>query len=252
MTGNNVYYAQGVALAGLESIIEDTKGLLRRLTTIRVDDALGRMLTYFIYKQLDHAMSVHKISPSMDVVLMARTMLDGLINISWVLEAPEERVKDWFDFTAVDNFELLQRKFENKVEVSQEDQKEIQEAYDAVKERFLKPNSNRHYDNFRRGKSLKSIAEGNPVLKNLYKGSYKYFSDWAHWGSQSLHHAVIQTPNVISYYEDDHSYLIPAVIAARHSLYETAMVANTHFRLDYEGILKANYESHDVEISKIL
>jgi len=252
MTENKEYLAQGIVLAALESIIEDAKFTLGKLNTMRRDDGLGRMITSFFYKQLDHAISVHKLSPSMDVVLITRTMIEGLMNLSWVMDNPDERVQDWFDYTAINNFELLSRKLEDGVLVSQTEKDDIETAYARVKDRFLQPNGKKHYENFRRGKSLRDIAENDDMLKSFYIGIYKYFSDWSHWGPQSLYHALIQTPDEISYYEDNHTYLIPAVIAARECLFRTITVANNHFNLGCEEMLNKNYQAHDVEIGKIL
>ena len=194
------------------------------------------MITYFIYKQLDHAMSVIKLDPSMDAGLVVRTMIEGVINLTWVLEKPDERVKDWFDYSTVYDFKLLERKESGGSLVSEDDKKEVIENYQQSAAAFLKRNGKPH-DSFRKGENLGNISKNNNDLEYFYQ-NYKWFSDWVHWGSQSLRHAIEEKQDEISYYEDDHVYRIPALVIAFASLLDIAVKTNEHFELEQTGSLE--------------
>lgn len=219
-----------IARKHLRALIEQTKVILGQYTYFKKADLTGRMITYFIYKQLDHAMSVMKLDPSMDDVLIARTMIEGVINLTWALEKPDERVKDWFDYSVVYDFKLLERKVSGGSLVSEEDKKEVIENYQQSAAAFLK-RTGRPHDNFRKGKNLGNISKNNNDLEYFYQ-NYKWFSDWVHWGSPSLRHVIEEKPDEISYYEDDHVYRMPALLIAFASLLDIAVKTNEHFKLE--------------------
>ena len=225
-----------IARKHLNGLIEQTKVMLGQHTSFKKGDLTGRMITYFIYKQLDHAMSVIKLDPSMDAGLVVRTMIEGVINLTWVLEKPDERVKDWFDYSTVYDFKLLERKESGGSLVSEDDKKEVIENYQQSAAAFLKRNGKPH-DSFRKGENLGNISKNNNDLEYFYQ-NYKWFSDWVHWGSQSLRHAIEEKQDEISYYEDDHVYRIPALVIAFASLLDIAVKTNEHFELEQTGSLE--------------
>ncbi|HRC26658.1 MAG TPA: hypothetical protein PKX87_04410, partial [Alphaproteobacteria bacterium] len=61
--------------SSLTDLVEQSKILLSGHKSVRKEDLVGRLITYFMFKQLDHAMSVLKLDPSMDMVLISRTMI---------------------------------------------------------------------------------------------------------------------------------------------------------------------------------
>ncbi|MDG4544025.1 MAG: DUF5677 domain-containing protein [Rickettsiales bacterium] len=226
-----------IAKKHLSNLIEATKLMLQKHTSFPKDDLAGRMITYFIFKQLDHAMSVIKLDPSMDAGLVSRTMIEGVINLSWALEKSSERVRNWFDYSAVYDFKLLEQQNSSGSFVSEKDKTEVNENYEQNAHTFLTKNGNKHHDNFRKGKSLRDIIQGNVSLEGFYS-NYQYFSDWAHWGSQSLRHAIIESVEDISYYESEHVYRVPALVIAFVSLLDIAVKTNEHFKLKHVEALE--------------
>lgn len=225
-----------IAKQNLSDLIEQTKIMLQKHESFKKDDLTGRMITYFIFKQLDHAMSVIKLDPSLDAVLVVRTMIEGVINLSWALEKPNERVKNWFDYSVVYDFQLLKKKITNGSIVSDEDKREIEENYENNAKPFLKKDG-RPYENFRKGIGLGGISKTNTDLEFFYE-SYQYFSDWVHWGSQSLRHVVQEGSNDISYYESEHAYRVPALIMAFASLLDIATKTNEYLHLGQNEIFE--------------
>lgn len=225
------------AKENLSTLIEQTKILLDKHTSFKKEDLTGRMITYFIFKQLDHAMSVMRLDPSMDAVLIARTMIEGVINLTWVLENPDERVKNWFDYSAVYDFKLLEQKENGGSFVSEHDKNKTIKNFESHAPIFLKRNGQKHHDNFRKGENLGNISKNNTNLEYFYQ-NYKWFSDWVHWGSQSLGQVIEEKSDEISYYEDNHVYRVPALVIAFASLLDIAIKTNEHFELHQDDALQ--------------
>lgn len=226
-----------LAKKNLITLVEQTKVMLRQHVSFEKSDLTGRMITYFIYKQLDHAMSVIKLDPSMDTVLIARTMIEGVINLTWVLEQPETRVEDWFNYSSVYDFNLLKDKESGGSFISDNDRNNVLENYEKNASAFLTKKGNRHHDNFRKGNNLSNISKDNTDLEYFYQ-NYKYFSDWVHWGSQSLRHVIDEQENEISYYEQEHIYRAPALVIAFGSLLDIVAKTSEHFGLEQDEALE--------------
>ena len=173
----------------------------------------------------------------MDAVLISRTMIEGVINLSWILEKPNERVGDWFDYSSVYDFQLLEEKKNNGSFVSTEDEKKVTDNHKRNAERFLTKKGYKHHVNFRKRENLGSISNNNTDLKYFYY-NYKRFSDWIHWGSQSLQQAFKEESNKLSYYESDHIYRVPALLVAFASLLNIVNKTNEHFKLQQSEVLE--------------
>lgn len=224
--------AEGVKNS-LSDLVQRVEVLLSKHKSFQKNDRLDRLITYFMFKQLDHAHSVLKLDPSTDVALISRTMIDGVINLSWIMEEPDKRAKDWFDFSVMSDFTLLERKEKNGSTISTSDREEIKKNYDDYK---LSKKGGPH-PNFRCGKSLKNIADSDDKLKGYYE-SYGYMSDWAHWGVQSLTNAFREDGSGLSYHVDSHPYRVPALMCAFASLLDIAVITNEHFKLEQESSLE--------------
>jgi len=205
-------------------------------SSFQQNDNVGRLITYFMLKQRHHAMSVIKLDPSMDMALIARTMIEGVMTLSWALEKPEERCGNWFKYSYVDDYKLLQKKKKSGIKVSLEDEERVIQNYNNYASEFLKKNSKRHHDNFRKGANLGNILKDNTDLEYFYQ-HYKYFSDWAHWGSQSLDQVVNEGFNELSYNESNHGYRYAALRVSFASLLMIASKTNVYFELNQDEAL---------------
>lgn len=231
----------------LQKLIELSKEILSTHNKFDRIDLAGRMITYFMHKQLDHAISVTKLDPSMDIILIARTMIEGVGNLTWALEDKGKRVRDWFDYSAVYDYELLERKDENGSYVSQADRTDVGSAFKNLGQTFLTKRGNRHHDNFRRGVTIADTLKSDPNIRYLYA----YFSDWVHWGSQSLRTAMHEENTCISYYETNHPYRIPALMTAFNCLHIIFDIANDHFKLGFDTKLQVAKEDF-ISLAKAL
>lgn len=236
----------------LESLIMLSDDLLLTHNSLDATDMTGRLITYFMLKQREHAISVTKLYPSIDIILIIRTMIEGTINLSWVLEKKEERVKDWFDFSAAYNSKILAAKEKYSSSVTAADKQEILKRQEELDNKFFKKsNRKKTHDNFRCSKSLRDIASGKPALEDLYEG-YQHFSDWTHWGSSMN----IYSQDNKEIFGDIKNYYgtKAALIYALESLLVTCQFTNNHFKLGFETTLNdevnslINYLKQDREV----
>lgn len=84
---------------------------------IRQDDDLGFMTIQFLYKQLQHTESVLMLIPRRDAGLIARAVIDGLYQLLWTIQLPEERAKQWRSFSTIHDWRLIQGRLREGIPV---------------------------------------------------------------------------------------------------------------------------------------
>lgn len=229
------------AKQNLSALIDLTNRLLDQHTSIQKNSHLDRLMTYFLFKQLDHACSVMKLDPSADIILIARIMIEGVLNLDWVLKKPDERAQSWFDYACVHDHNLLQYKIANGFNVSDADREKVTATYEANSPKFRIKGKNKLYDNFRCGHTLSQLAD-ECELKDFYD-FYKVFSDWVHWGSPSLQYMFKNDGTKLSYYESDHVYREQSLRMAILSLHHIVNIANKHFNLGFDSKLNETLQT---------
>jgi hypothetical protein len=73
-------------------------------------DHLAFMALCFLSKQIDHTRSVLALIPSRDVVLIARSMIEGLCQLLWAAEDPDRLPLQWRAFAWVHDWRVMQTK----------------------------------------------------------------------------------------------------------------------------------------------
>ncbi len=76
---------------------------------IRRRSHLRFMLASFAVKQIEHSRSILKLDQSIDTVLVARSMLEGLCHLLWALKLPRRRPLMWRTFVFVLDWRLLRQ-----------------------------------------------------------------------------------------------------------------------------------------------
>jgi Family of unknown function (DUF5677) len=205
-----------------------------RSLTIQESDDFGFMAVQFLYKQMHHAESVLCLVPRRDAGLIARTMIDGLYQLLWAFQAPEERGQLWRSFSIIHDWRLIQARLREGIPV---DEKDIRRNEVGLKEfgashRLKKPKagSTDPYNKRWHGITLKDMAD--VVSRELYGGPYAELSDWEHWGVASIGESFERENDRVTVDRDSDRVAGMSLLAAFQCLLETLEVADVHLGLN--------------------
>ena len=214
--------------------------------SIREDADFGFMAIQFLYKQIQHTESVLLLIPRRDAGLIARTMIEGLYQLLWASQEPEERARRWRSFSVIHNWRLIQGRQGEGVPV---DEAEIRKNEALLKvfgdqHRLNNPRANSpdpYHKNWRGGVSLADMADA-VIGRKLYDGSYAELSDWAHWGLSGIGDAISQENNHITVNTNSDRIAGLSLLAAFLCLLQTLALADVHCSLNLAEIIQ-NLES---------
>lgn len=149
------------------------------------------MLVSFAVKQIEHSHSLLRLEPSVDTVLIARSMLEGLAQLLWAMKQPRRRPLMWRAFPFVSDWRLLQEQRSQGLMI------------DPMLERRIREGIRRYGNWFLTKEARQALAAGRPLrndpyAKNWYgeretdifrnvggatllEGAYGPFSEWHHW-----------------------------------------------------------------------
>lgn len=102
------------------------------------EDHLSFMALCFLGKQVDHARSVILLIPSRDAVLVARSMIEGLVKLLWAESHPDVLTLKWRAFSYVHDWRVLREKARKGEAVDEDRRTSIEEALREFGEQFLK------------------------------------------------------------------------------------------------------------------
>jgi hypothetical protein len=159
---------------------------------IRHDDTnLAFMALAFAARQGEHTRAVLRLQPSADAVLITRSMFEGLCQLLWAAQAPDDRPLRWRAFAYVQDWRTLQRKIKSGETVPPEERTRIENALQPYEHLFLTKDALMATSN---GKALPANPYAHhwhgTSVKNIFtavKGElvhaelYRQFSDWHHW-----------------------------------------------------------------------
>jgi hypothetical protein len=83
------------------------------------------MLASFAAKQIEHSRSLLKLESSIDTVLIARSMLEGLAQLLWAMKLPRRRPLMWCACAFVLDWRLLQEQRSQGLTVDPEVERKI-------------------------------------------------------------------------------------------------------------------------------
>jgi len=161
---------------------------------------LAFMALTFAVKQNEHARSVLQLDQSVDAVLITRSMFEGLSQLLWAGQAPQERPLRWRAFPFILDWRRMRRQLVAGQAVPDERQRAIAEGLRRHGEYFLTP---RALDAQARGLPLPD----DPYAKNwygenekdiftaagadrIYDEVYGPFSEWHHWRPGAFGHLL--------------------------------------------------------------
>ncbi len=203
------------------------------------DDHLGFMALCFLSKQIDHSRSILRLIPSRDVVLVARSMIEGLCQLLWAAKEPKVLPLRWRAFAWVHDWRVLHTQISAGVPIDPTRSRTIDDALRQHGDQFLKPRARKaresgsslpddpYYENWRTVHSIRQICEcvGGG---DLYLKLYKPFSDWHHWGAGGLGDALVRQQNRVVYSSLSAIDSAAALATGFQCLLQTVQHTDTH------------------------
>jgi hypothetical protein len=149
------------------------------------------MALNFAAKQSEHGRSVLILNDQMDAVLIARSMFEGLSQLLWASQAPDERPVRWRSFAFIRDWRTMREQEAAGIAIDPHRRAYIEDGVSQYGNAFLTP------------KAKQAIGQGDPLprdpyMKNWYRerekdvfaaagGQLAYdalygpFSEWHHW-----------------------------------------------------------------------
>ena len=133
------------------------------------EDHLVFMTLCFLSKQLDHAKSVRTLGHSRDAILVCRSMIEGLCQLTWAAREPKERPLSWRAFAWVSDWRLMKLNTARGIPPARDRRAATEAALAKYGDRFLTAKARA---TAREGKSLpddpyqRDWKSGETVMKN--------------------------------------------------------------------------------------
>ena len=235
---------------------------LRDLAPTAVPDSRGAgpfafLVAFFLWKQLDHADAIVKLGLHRDADLIARSMIEGLCQLKWAAQDPDERGDRWRRFTWVHDWRLLQKKLGAGLPVPARLRKRIEEgvgkhAADFLKKKSKKgsgphtspsPSATDPYVTHWSGTTVAALCSS-VQARPLYEWAYSQFSDWHHWSPGGFLRATQRSGNRITFTVPEEEDALPTNVVAFQCLFETLEMANKTFDLGLETELERTRDAY--------
>jgi hypothetical protein len=205
-------------------------------------DHLAFMALCFLSKQIDHTQSVLALIPSRDVILIARSMIEGLCQLLWAAQEPDRLPLQWRAFAWVHDWRVMQAKNATGEAINPEQRAAIENALDLYGDQLLTTKAKKAQDNgiplpadpyhkdWRIGRQIFQICESIGAT-DLYRYLYDPFSDWHHWGAGGLGEAITRPENQVVYSSLSPTDIASALAVAFQCLWQTVELTNQHLGL---------------------
>jgi hypothetical protein len=155
-------------------------------------DMYGNMGLTFLSKQIDHARSLLALNRSRDSVLIARSMIEGMVQITWASKEPGNRARRWWDFDAIQRWRTLARRKSGGMNIPDRVLAEAERSALRLGRRFLTKKAAARWKRTRTlpknpyvptwsGKDMRELCEATRY-NDKYLTFYAEFSEWHHWG----------------------------------------------------------------------
>lgn len=201
------------------------------------------MLATFAAKQLEHSRSLLKLESSIDTVLIARSMLEGLAQLLWAAKQPRLRPLMWRTFPFVLDWRLLQRQRSQGLTIDSAIERRIHRGIKLYGKRFLAKKAKHAHE-------AGNSPPKDPYTKNwytereteifreiggmtLFEGSYALFSEWHHWRPGAFGRVLSFDENNSTFRitTSDPIQLAMALATGFQCLWQTMKIFNSRCRL---------------------
>lgn len=206
------------------------------------EDHLAFMALCFLCKQIGHTKSILAIIPSRDVILITRSMIEGLYQLLWAASDPDALPLRWRAFAWVHDWRVMQAKIAAGKLVDPERRAAIEGALRKYGDQFLttkareardkgaSPPDDPYHKDWRTGRQIRQISES-VEGEDLYRKLYEPFSDWQHWGAGGLGKAIVRQGNRIVYSSLSATDAATALATAIQCLLQTVKFVDEHLGL---------------------
>lgn len=219
--------------------------------TLKSDDNFSFFLICYMYKLDLHMSSIRKLSPSPDVQLIARSMIETLIQMLWVAHSPTQRASMWREYIFVEDWMKLDELLRKGRIIPAEEQLLINNAYTAIREKYLTGRGDKIHKNWKKGNDIHSMAN-DVEAKELYSILYSGLSDWVHSGPNSFSHMVTFTPDMrLNIRNDAPNHILNSSFSiAFQCIFQALEVCSKHFSLGLDKSLQSIYEQYINDMSQ--
>jgi hypothetical protein len=216
-------------------------GEASRSISIEENDDFGFMTVQFLYKQMQHGESVLFLVPRRDAGLIARTMIDGLYQLLWASQAPEERAKLWRSFSIIHDWRRIRGQLKLGIPVDEEHIRRTEKLLKVLgnPHKLKKPKLSRpdpYNKTWHGGVKLSDMADA--VSRELYDGPYAELSDWEHWGVSGIGESIERENDRVVVNTDSERTAGVALLAAFQCLLQTLEVADAHLSLEIRDAIQ--------------
>ena len=204
------------------------------------DDPFGFMAMCFLSKQRDHMISILALGENQDVVLISKSMIEGLCQLLWAVQDSDNRALRWRTFAWIHDWRVMRRKIAAGEPVDAERRANIEKALQEFGDQFLKRPAraardrgaplpdNPYHDNWT-GHRIKQIFNWTGGDK-LYQKLYKPFSDWQHWSPGGIGAAIKYQKNRVVYSSAFVTDLATVLATGFQCLLQTLEVVDKHLK----------------------
>ncbi|MGB6131036.1 MAG: DUF5677 domain-containing protein [Acidobacteriaceae bacterium] len=213
-----------------------------RNLSIREDDDPGFMAAQFLYKQMQHTESILMLIPRRDAGLIARTMIDGLYQLLWTVQSPDERARLWRSYSVIHDWRLIRGRLREGIPV---DPAEIRATEARLKvlgplHQLKKPRPNSsdpYHRTWHGGVKLADMAD--VVGRELYDNPYAELSDWEHWGVSGIGESIVLKNGRGTVRPNSDRIAGLALLAAFQCLLQTLEVVDIRLSLNMSATIHA-------------
>lgn len=203
------------------------------------NDHLAFMAVCFLVKQIDHTRSILALIPSRDVILIARSMIEGLCQLLWAARDPDVLPFRWRAFAWVHDWRVMQAKIATGEPADPERRAAIEVAVRTYGDQFLttkarkaldksaSPSADPYHKDWRIGRGIRQICES-VGGGDLYRKLYAPFSDWQHWGAGGFGKTMVRQGDRIVYSSLSPTDAVTALATAFQCLFQTVELVDEH------------------------
>jgi hypothetical protein len=219
----------------------------------RDDDHFGFMGLCFLSRQIDHLQCMIILVPHRDMMLIARSMIEGLCMVKWASLSGHNRPLMWRTFGYVHDWRILALKVAAGEVIDPDQQTRIESglakyghllytraARSAIREGRELPNDPYHR-HWTCGTQIKQICES-VGGRDLHGKIYSTYSDWHHWGTSTMAESLSFSEDRVLHESSSMSKSAMALVTGFQCLIETVEVINQHLDLGRESEITAIHD----------
>ena len=206
------------------------------------NDHFGFMALLFLGKQREHMKSILTLNESPDVVLIARSMIEGLCQLLWAAKDPDILGLQWRVYSFIQDCRTIQTKIAAGESVDEESRARNEEGLHLYGDQFLTREARKKRDKgdplpkdpYRKSWMKHQVRQIFEKVKGelLYEYLYRPFSGYHHWDPGGLDIAIKREQNRVLYSSKSIEYAASALAVGFQCLLQMLEVVDRHLELD--------------------